>query len=77
MFLFVLTYFPLQSSFSNNIFENLPSLAPTLSNIGNELDHYLTADTEDVQDGLLWWPQETFYLPSLVVHGLRLPLNSR
>lgn len=37
---------------SNNIFDSLPSLAQTLSDKRDELDHYLSPDPEDVQDGV-------------------------
>jgi hypothetical protein len=56
---------PSQSSSSNNIFDNLPTLAPTSSNIHNELNCYLATDTEDVCDGLLWWHKQCTTYPRL------------
>jgi hypothetical protein len=49
----------------NNIFDNLPTLAPTLSDICDELEHYLSTDTKDVQDGLLWWHDRHAAYPCL------------
>jgi hypothetical protein len=56
---------PSQSSSSDNIFDNLPTLTPTSSDIHNELDHYLATDTEDVHDGLLWWHEQCTTYPHL------------
>lgn len=41
------------SDSSHNIFDNLPDLAPVLSDVQDELDRYLSTDTEDVRDACL------------------------
>jgi hypothetical protein len=61
---FFLTHFP-QPFSTNNIFDNLPSLTSTTSDIRNELDQYLATDTEDVRDGLLWWHERRTTYPHL------------
>lgn len=52
-------------STSNNIFDNLPELAPVLSELHDELDRYLSTDTEDVRDGLSWWYERRATFPCL------------
>ena len=61
---FYLTHF-LQPFSTDNIFDNLPSLALTASDIHNKLNWYLATDTEDVQDGLLWWHERCMLYPCL------------
>ena len=40
---------------SNNIFNDLPDLAPMSLDLHNKLDRYITANIEDVKDPLMWW----------------------
>jgi hypothetical protein len=40
---------------SNNIFDDLPDLAPVFPDTSDELDRYLMADVANVKDGLRWW----------------------
>jgi hypothetical protein len=50
-----------------NIFDNLPDLAPMSSELYNELDRYMAADIEDVQDPLLWWCERRRAFPYLSI----------
>ena len=52
-------------SISNNIFDNLPELAPISMEISDELDHHLSTDMEDVRDGLAWWYEKCTSFPCL------------
>lgn len=54
-----------QSSVSKNIFDNLPDLAHTSSVEQDELDRYLSAEVEDVKDGLMWWFERRNTFPRL------------
>jgi hypothetical protein len=57
---------PQQStSSSDNIFDNLPGLAPALQEPHDELDQYLSTDTEDVKDAILWWHERRATFPHL------------
>jgi len=49
----------------NNIFDNLPDLAPMSSDLGNELDRYMATDIEDVKDPLMWWYEHRKAFPLL------------
>ena len=43
---------------SKNIFDNLPTLStPTLKELQDELDRYLSTDPELVTDVLMWWTE--------------------
>ena len=53
------------SSVSKNIFDNLPDLAHTSSIERDELDRYLSAEVEDVKDGLMWWFERRKTFPRL------------
>jgi len=50
---------------SLNIFDNLPDLAPALSDLLDELDRYLATDVEDVRDALMWWYERRATFPRL------------
>ena len=50
---------------SLNIFDNLPDLAPALSDLLDELDCYLATDVEDVRDALMWWYERRATFPRL------------
>ena len=50
---------------SNNIFDNLPELAPVLPELSDELDQYLSTNMEDVKDGLSWWYERHVTFPCL------------
>ena len=50
---------------TNNIFDHLPSLAPSTAKIRDELDWYLSTDTENAHDGLLWWHKRCMTYPRL------------
>jgi hypothetical protein len=57
---------PQQStSSSDNIFDNLPGLAPASQEPHDELDQYLSTDTEDVKDAILWWHERRATFPHL------------
>ena len=57
------TYFEIKVS--NNIFDDLPDLAPVSSNTSDELDRYLMADVENIKDGLGWWNERRSAFPHL------------
>ena len=51
---------------SKNIFDNIPALAPPkLPKVSNELDAYLAASVEAVEDPLLWWHEHCAVYPNL------------
>jgi hypothetical protein len=50
---------------SSNIFDNLPDLAPALSDLLDELDRYLATDVEDIRDALMWWYERRATFPRL------------
>ena len=51
---------------SKNIFDNIPALAPPkLPKVSNELDAYLAASVEAVEDPLLWWHERRALYPNL------------
>jgi hypothetical protein len=61
----LVTYSPQSMTSLNNIFDNLPELAPASSDICDELELYLSTDTEDVKDGILWWHERCATFPCL------------
>jgi len=42
------------------MFDSLMDTTPT-SSLNDELQRYLTADIEDVKDGLMWWCNDGIY----------------
>jgi|GraSoiStandDraft_60_1057301.scaffolds.fasta_scaffold328415_2 hypothetical protein len=46
------------------MFDSLMDTAPTSSS-NDELQQYLTADIEDVKDGLKWWHEKRAVFPRL------------
>jgi hypothetical protein len=50
---------------SHKNFDNLPNLAPISSDIHNKLKSYLSTNTKDVKDALLWWHDQWASFPSL------------
>jgi len=46
------------------MFDSIMDTAPTPSS-SDELQRYLTADVEDVKDGLLWWYERRRIFPEL------------
>jgi hypothetical protein len=50
---------------STNIFDNLPDLAPTSVDHCDELNRYLSTDTEDVRNAILWWHERCATFPCL------------
>ena len=53
----------------------MPDLALISSDVHNELEHYLSTDTEDVKDTLFVVAQPLCKLPFFILHGLGLSLN--
>ncbi|PPQ93512.1 hypothetical protein CVT25_005213 [Psilocybe cyanescens] len=53
------------SSMSTNIFDNLPDLSPTSSELSDELDRYLASDVEGAKDMLMWWYEKLGVYPCL------------
>lgn len=50
----------------SNMFDSLPALAPPkASDLGSELDRYLSADVEHVTDAIGWWHERRHTYPSL------------
>jgi hypothetical protein len=48
------------------VFDNLPSLSvPTPKDYRDELDRYLSTDTEPVNDVLMWWYEQREMYPHL------------
>jgi hypothetical protein len=66
---------------SQNTFDNLPSLsAPTLKELRDELDRYLSTDPEHVTDVLMWWTERHSQYPRLsrmALDYLSIPGKSR
>lgn len=55
-----------QTSASNNIFDNLPALqAPQASDQHDELERYLSTNPEHVGDVLVWWHEHKHIYPRL------------
>lgn len=55
-----------QAKKKTNMFDSLPALAPPkASDLGSELDRYLTADVEHVTDAIIWWHERRHTYPSL------------
>ena len=52
-------------SSSNNIFDNLPDLSPASPDLFDELELYLSTDTEDVKDAISWWYERHASFPYL------------
>ena len=52
-------------SSSNNIFDNLPDLSPASPDLCDELELYLSIDTEDVKDAISWWYERHASFPYL------------
>ena len=51
---------------SANVFDNLEALAPPkLSDLGSELDRYLSLDVEHITDALAWWYKRHEMFPCL------------
>ncbi len=51
---------------TDNIFDNLPSLAPpTSSELRDELERYLSSDPEHTTDALKWWYDRRAVYPTL------------
>lgn len=49
-----------------NIFDSLPALAPPkASDLGSELNRYLSTDVEHVTDAITWWHERRHIYPSL------------
>ena len=46
------------------MFDSIMNFVPT-SLSGDELQHYLAVDTEDVMDGLMWWYERQTVFPQL------------
>jgi hypothetical protein len=63
--MFSMVTFQIPSDKSSNIFDNLPDLAPALSDLLDELDRYLATDVEDVRDALMWWYERRATFPRL------------
>lgn len=50
----------------SNIFDSLPALAPPKpSDLGSELDRYLSTDVEHVTDAIGWWHERHHIYPTL------------
>ena len=48
------------------MFNHILDIPPLTSNTpSDELQHYLTVDTEDVVDGLMWWHDRHAMFPHL------------
>ena len=48
------------------MFDHILDIPPPTSNTpSDELQRYLTADTEDVVDGLMWWHERCAMFPHL------------
>lgn len=54
-----------QSSSSENMFDNLATLAPPKREVRDELEKYLSVDPEPVSDALLWWFEHKHVYPRL------------
>lgn len=55
-----------KSSISKNIFDNLPALqAPKPTELGDELDRYLSTDPEHAANPLAWWYEHKHVYPRL------------
>ena len=64
--IFAFLYHDLTQTKTINIFDNLPSLlAPGRSELHDELARYLSTDTEQVNDVLLWWHEKKATFPCL------------
>jgi hypothetical protein len=50
---------------SNNIFDNLPMLTSTAPIEKDELDRYLSTETEPIVDALHWWVEKQGVYPRL------------
>ena len=60
-----------QSEKNSNVFDSLEALAPPkLSELGSELDCYLSTDVEHVTDALAWWHKHRAVYPCLVKMAL-------
>jgi hAT family C-terminal dimerisation region len=56
----------LQDDDTTNIFDHLPALTkPAKTSAIGELDAYLNADIEEVEDALAWWKQQCSTYPHL------------
>jgi hAT family C-terminal dimerisation region len=59
-------FLQVSASTTNNIFYNLSFLAPPkLSELRDELDHYLSTDPELVRDFIGWWYERQNAYPQL------------
>lgn len=56
---------PQSISSSSNIFDNLPDLSPASPDLHDELELYLSTDTEDVKDAISWWYERCASFPYL------------